>query len=138
MMYYVYIYSAAIHGVAKSWTWLSDWFDLIWSDIYKTMVSQPPCNLDLRLRWKWQKKHSVTAVWAHISTVGQYNIYYIYNIYIIHNWNKSFVILNAIYNHFSFFLFFKLWKYDNTFIGDLENTEHSYIQFYHILQLFFK
>ena len=21
---------AAIHGVAKSWTWLSDWTDLIW------------------------------------------------------------------------------------------------------------
>ena len=25
------------------------------------------------------------------------------------------------------FLFFKLWKYDDTFIGDLENTEQSYI-----------
>ena len=23
---------AAIHGVAKSWTWLSDWSDLIWSE----------------------------------------------------------------------------------------------------------
>ena len=22
---------AVIHGVAKSWTWLSDWYDLIWS-----------------------------------------------------------------------------------------------------------
>ena len=25
---------AAIHGVAKSWTRLSDWSDLIWSDVY--------------------------------------------------------------------------------------------------------
>ena len=24
---------AAIHGVAKSWTWLSDWSDLIWSPL---------------------------------------------------------------------------------------------------------
>ena len=29
---------------------------------------------------------------------------------------------------FSFLsLFFKLWKYDNTFTGDLENTEQNYI-----------
>ena len=25
------------------------------------------------------------------------------------------------------FLFFKLWKYDNTFTGDLEDTEQSYV-----------
>ena len=25
------------------------------------------------------------------------------------------------------FLFFKLWKYDNTFTGDLEDTEQSYM-----------
>ena len=25
------------------------------------------------------------------------------------------------------FLFFKLWKYDNTFLGDLENREQSYL-----------
>ena len=34
------------------------------------------------------------------------------------------------------FLFFKLWKYDNTFTADLENTEHSYISFHYTLQLF--
>ena len=28
---------------------------------------------------------------------------------------------------FFLFLFFKLWKYDNTFTGDLENIEQSYI-----------
>ena len=28
---------------------------------------------------------------------------------------------------FSSFLFLKFWKYDNTFTGDLENTEQSYI-----------
>jgi len=38
----------------------------------------------------------------------------------------------------NFFLFFKLWKYDNTFIGDLENTEQGYIECHYILQLFFK
>ena len=26
-----------------------------------------------------------------------------------------------------FFFFFKLWQYDNTFTGDLENTEQNYI-----------
>ena len=35
-------------------------------------------------------------------------------------------------------LLFKLLKYGNTFTGDLENTEQSYIQFHCILQLFFK
>ena len=28
---------------------------------------------------------------------------------------------------YNFFLFFKLWKYDNTFTGDLENAAQSYI-----------
>ena len=45
--------------------------------------------------------------------------------------------------HGSFFLslsisLFRLWKYVNTFTGDLGNTEQSYIQFHCILQLFFK
>lgn len=34
-----------------------------------TLVSQLPCNLDPRLRWRWQKEQSVTPVWAHISTL---------------------------------------------------------------------
>ena len=29
--------------------------------------------------------------------------------------------------HFKIFKYFKLWKYDNTFTGDLENTEQSYV-----------
>ena len=29
---------AAIHGVAKSRTWLSDWSDLIWSDVISSLV----------------------------------------------------------------------------------------------------
>ena len=37
---------------------------------------------------------------------------------------------------FLIFLFFKLWKYVNTFTGDLENIEQSYIPFHYILQLF--
>ena len=32
--------------------------------------------------------------------------------------------------------FVKLQKYDNTFTGELENTEQDYIQFYGILQFF--
>ena len=36
------------------------------------------------------------------------------------------------------FLVFKLGKYDNTCIGDLENTKQSYIYFHFILKLFFK
>ena len=27
---------AAVHGVTKSWTWLSDWSDLIWDSIFKS------------------------------------------------------------------------------------------------------
>ena len=34
------------------------------------------------------------------------------------------ILANACYCHF---LFSKLWKYDNTFTGDLENTEQGYI-----------
>ena len=33
------------------------------------------------------------------------------------------------------FYFFKLWKYDNMFIGDLENIEQGYTYFHYILQL---
>ena len=40
-------------------------------------------------------------------------------------------VYDAEYTTFLFFslsfLIFKLWKYDNTFTGDLENTEQSYI-----------
>ena len=32
----------------------------------------------------------------------------------------------------------KLWKYDNTFIRDLENLKQGYIYFYYISDLFFK
>ena len=32
--------------------------------------------------------------------------------------------------------FVKLQKYDNTFTGELENTEQDYIQFHGILQFF--
>ena len=40
-------------------------------------------------------------------------------------------------NIFPNFYFFKLWKHNNTFAGDLENTEQNYRQFCYILQLFF-
>ena len=51
----------------------------------------------------------------------------------VHRKHRDFIIF--IYLSSSFF---KLWKYANTFTRRLEYTEHSYIQFHYILQLFFK
>ena len=31
---------AAVHGVAKSWTWLSDWSDLLWFNLYAEYIMQ--------------------------------------------------------------------------------------------------
>lgn len=42
-----------------------------------------------------------------------------------------------LHSFLDFFLFFKLCKCDNTFIGDLESTEQGYMQLHYILQLFF-
>ena len=36
---------AAIHGVTKSWTWLSNWSDLIWSEGPRTTVSLGGFNI---------------------------------------------------------------------------------------------
>ena len=36
---------AAIHGVAKSWTWLSDWTELNWTEAWRIHGS---------LRWRWR------------------------------------------------------------------------------------
>ena len=44
----------------------------------------------------------------------------------------------GIWPFFFNFNFFKLWKYDNSFTGNLENTEQGYIWCHYILQLFFK
>ena len=41
-----------------------------------------------------------------------------------------------IYIYCFIFEFLKLWKYDNTFTGKLENAEQGYIEFHCILQLF--
>ena len=42
---------AAIHGFAKSWTWLSDWSDLIWSEYnYRLSAVFIVCCLDASLR----------------------------------------------------------------------------------------
>ena len=38
---------AAIHGVAKSRTWLSDWSDLIWDSIFKSRDITLPTNIHL-------------------------------------------------------------------------------------------
>ena len=29
---------AAVHGIAKSWTWLSDWTELNWNNIFKIIL----------------------------------------------------------------------------------------------------
>ena len=39
---------AAIHGVAKGWTWLSDWSDLIWSRLVITFL---PRSKHLLISW---------------------------------------------------------------------------------------
>ena len=45
---------------------------------------------------------------------------------------KTFIssMLRFMMLHFFFNIFFKLWKYDNTFMGDLENTEQGSTIFY--------
>ena len=40
---------AAVHGVAKSWTWLSNWTELNWQ-----------CMLEYR-KWRWKKKLTMTV-----------------------------------------------------------------------------
>ena len=63
---------------------------------------------------------------------------------VVVTWVHAFVRFHRMYairgnrnrNLFFSFLFFKLWQYDNTFTGDLENIEQSYIPFHYILQLF--
>ena len=36
---------APVHGVAKSWTWLSDWMELIWTVSFWSIISR--CNVEL-------------------------------------------------------------------------------------------
>ena len=38
-----------VHGVAKSWTWLSDWSDLIWSTHWMAVI-YPPLLLIMKIR----------------------------------------------------------------------------------------
>ena len=33
-------WGAATHGVAKSWTWLSDWTELNWTEVTKTYTDK--------------------------------------------------------------------------------------------------
>ena len=67
---------AAIHGVAKSRTWLSDWSDLIWSEtseseqtpqITLTCVSIMAITLTTGLQ--------VTLHLVHVSSCGKYRLY---------------------------------------------------------------
>ena len=54
---------AVIHGVAKSWTWLSDWSDLIWSE----HIKMTPLILSIQ-KWKAPREEGTctgpqTAQW---------------------------------------------------------------------------
>ena len=42
---------AAVHGVAKSWTWLSDWSDLIWCLVILNIFSHAYCSSVCLLWW---------------------------------------------------------------------------------------
>ena len=42
---------AAIHGVAKSWTWLSDWTELNWTETSKLVKVSALCILDQQVNF---------------------------------------------------------------------------------------
>ena len=69
---------AAIHGVAKIWTWLSDWSDLIWilSKVtqYYTSRVQERKEREQRLRGSGPK-HQNTFEWAPGSTATCYFLF---------------------------------------------------------------
>ena len=44
---------AVIHGIGKSWTWLSDWTELNWTD------RQPTSDLKTHIDWKWEDGKNV-------------------------------------------------------------------------------
>ena len=79
---------AVIHGVAKSWTWLSNWSDLIW--FLNQSVSTGECNLLAGLClsfWHWQQ--SQFPHW--INTAPNFNcLLFIPNIYHLNNESISF------------------------------------------------
>ena len=44
---------AAIHGVTKSWTWLSDWTELNWTDIYNKEIKRSSLYYQISEWSKW-------------------------------------------------------------------------------------
>ena len=152
---------AAIHGVTKSRTRLSYWTELkkrhksfltlpaIWRYTRETFMrlQEVRCKIPVvgqghprksggtiarsadtdiwRLPMNWlcppHSHHKVSK--PHPSTQGLRSLF-----------SASFFLGGGEKNCFTYF--FKLWKHDNTFTGDLENKKQSYIQFHYILQLF--
>ena len=53
---------AAVHGVTKSWTRLSDWTELNW--IYSMKLSYPWCRLNMHLQsiFDWEKTMCMTKI----------------------------------------------------------------------------
>ena len=41
---------AEIHGVAKSWTWVSDWTELNWTEHHKTQPNKAPLFQGISLK----------------------------------------------------------------------------------------
>ena len=49
---------AVIHGVAKSWTWLSDWTELNWTETKDNIISwQDWVTEPLSFGWNWETFH---------------------------------------------------------------------------------
>ena len=61
---------AAVHGVQKSWTWLSDWTEPNW--IYSMNLSYPWCRLNMHLQsiFDWEK---TKCVWLKSLSIGFIN-----------------------------------------------------------------
>ena len=61
---------AAVYGVTKSWTWLSDWTEPNW--IYSMNLSYPWCRLNMHLQsiFDWEK---TKCVWLKSLSIGFIN-----------------------------------------------------------------
>ena len=114
----IFLLSTSQEGKRKPWP--PSQKDQLWSnqlyskfDLYllKSLISYKCFPFKLTPYTKDRKKGSINHTWC---------------LFLIHRW-----CLGKDIFFFSSFLFFKLCKYDNTFTGNLENTEQSYIQLHY-------
>ena len=91
--------------------------------------------------WKKKKKENILSESITCFHYCKSSIYVFWKL-CIYKYKQKTVTLDLeittinIYLFSASFVFSKLRKYDNTLIGDLENTEQSYIYFHYILQSF--